>query len=321
VNALAIPHGRTARRLEWPFLPPHVRDLVGRRCGSPVVEARSMTGGFTPGFASVVTCADGSRHFVKAASVVAQRAFADSYREEAERLAALPADVPAPRLQWSHVDDDWVVLGIEHVDHVTPPRPWRAEDLDRVVDALEVAATALTPAPDEPALVPLAEEVGDWPSYWDRVRLQDLGRGLDLPGLAEHLEEAAGLARLALELATGDTLVHTDVRDDNVLLAADGRVLLCDWNWPVRGAAWFDTVALMIGPWGDGLDVDAVLGRAALTRDVPADHVDAVIALHAGYFLLMQAQRVPPTSPFLRAAQRWNAEATWGWLAQRRGWS
>lgn len=320
MNALAIPHGRTARRLEWPFLPPHVRDLVADRCGSPVVSAESMTSGFTPGFASVLTCADGSRHFVKAASVVAQRSSAESYREEALRLGALPAGVPAPRLRWSHVDDDWVVLGIEHVQHVTPPRPWRADDLDRVVGALEAAATAPTPAPDEPALVPLAEEVADWPSYWDRVRLQDLGRGLYLPAFAEHLDEAAALARTAPEVASGDTLVHMDVRDDNVLLAADGRVLLCDWSWPARGAAWFDTVALMIGPWGDGLDVDPVLARAPLTRDVPAEHVDAVIALHAGYFLLVQAQRVPPTSPFLRTAQRHNAEVAWGWLAERRGW-
>ena len=45
---------------------------------------RALAGsGFTPGFASVLVCEDGSRHFVKAASVKAQRLFADSYREEA----------------------------------------------------------------------------------------------------------------------------------------------------------------------------------------------------------------------------------------------
>ncbi|MEV7431097.1 hypothetical protein AB0N29_15890 [Nocardioides sp. NPDC092400] len=320
MSVLSVPHGRTARRLEWHFLPPHVRDLVAQRCGSPVVGARSQTSGFTPGFASVLTCEDGSRHFVKAASVVAQRAFAESYREEARALGALPAAVPAPSLRWSH-DDDWVVLGIEHVEHVTPPRPWRTEDLDRAVAMLGVVAEALTPAPPGLATATAAEEMAGWPSCWDRVLLQDLGRGLAVPGLAEHGAEAAGLARLALSVTAGDTLVHADVRDDNVLLAADGRVLLCDWTWPVRGAAWFDTVALLIGAREDGLDVDAVLARAPLTRDVPADHVDAVLALHAGYFLVMQAQRVPATSPFLRTSQRRRAEATWGWLAQRRGWS
>ena len=85
------PHGKTARRLEWAFLPPHLRAWIERKCGSPVVEAISQTTGFTPGFASVLVCEDGSRHFVKAASVKAQRMFADSYREEARKLAALPA--------------------------------------------------------------------------------------------------------------------------------------------------------------------------------------------------------------------------------------
>ena len=36
-----IPHGRTAQRLTWPHLPPHVRALVERHCGSPVVDAVS----------------------------------------------------------------------------------------------------------------------------------------------------------------------------------------------------------------------------------------------------------------------------------------
>ena len=104
------PVGKTARRLEWAFLPPNLRAFIERKCGSPVVEAISQTSGFTPGFASVLVCADGSRHFVKAASVKAQRAFADSYREEARKLAALPPGVPSPRLLW-HLDDDWVALG------------------------------------------------------------------------------------------------------------------------------------------------------------------------------------------------------------------
>lgn len=74
--------------------------MVETRLGSPVVSAESQTAGFTPGFASVLTTADGSRHFVKAASLVAQRPFAEAYREEAAKLATLPAGVPAPRLLW-----------------------------------------------------------------------------------------------------------------------------------------------------------------------------------------------------------------------------
>src|SRR5207342_2513586 len=110
-----IPYGRTARRLEWPHLPPAVRSEIEQRCGSPVVTAESQGGGFTPGFASVLTCEDGSRHFVKAASTAAQRSFAASYREEARKLQALPDTIPAPRLLWT-IDAEWVVLGLEYVE-------------------------------------------------------------------------------------------------------------------------------------------------------------------------------------------------------------
>lgn len=306
------PKDGTARRLEWQFLPPRVRALVEHHCGSPVVAAASQTSGFTPGFASVLTCADGTRHFVKAASVKAQRAFAESYREEARKLVALPAGVPAPRLLWSH-DDDWVVLGIEYVDAHNPVRPWKDADLAACLDACEAMAVLLTPPPEGLELTTIGADLADLPGHWDHVRATR-------PGLP-HLEEAAALAARHVEVMAGDTLVHTDLRDDNVLLGKDGRVWFCDWNWPAVGAAWVDTVFLLIGPRGDGLDVDAVLRTRALTRDVPAEDVDTVLALLAGFFFKTGDGPPLPTSPHLREFQRWQGEVVWGWLCERRGWN
>ena len=312
-----IPHGRTARRLEWPHLPPHVRALVEVRCGSPVTGARSQGAGFTPGFASVLVCADGSRHFVKAASLKAQRMFAEAYREEARKLAALTAGAPAPRLQWLHDADDWVVLGIEYVESRQPRRPWRESELDACVEMTERMSAALTPLPDGLHADEIAVEFAGWPAYWEAVR-----RTMpDLPQLTERIDEAAGLAARFREVVGGSTLVHSDIRDDNLLLATDGRVLLCDWNWPVVGAAWLDAVFLMIGPRGDGIDVDRVLAESRLTRDVPPEAIDIVLALVTGYFLRSADQPVPPTSPYVRDAQRWQGEVCWRWLSERRGWS
>jgi hypothetical protein len=307
-----IPHGRTARRLEWAHLPPHIRAVVEQRLGSPVESAASQTSGFTPGFASVLTCADGSRHFVKAASSKAQRLFADAYREEARKLAALPASAPAPRLLWTH-DEDWVVLAIEHVEARHPRRPWRQADLEVAVAMLETAARDLTPAPDGLGLDDFESEFADWPALWDRIRQAR-------PDLA-HADEAAALASRFAEVTGGSTVVHTDVRDDNILLTGDGRAVMCDWNWPVAGAAWLDTVLLMIGPRGDGLDVEAVLAASPLTRDVPDESVDILLALVAGYFLHSGEQPGPPTSPYLRDAQRWQGQVVWEWLGERRGWT
>jgi len=302
-----IPHGRTARRLDWVHLPPMVRRAVETRLGSRVVEAESQDSGFTPGFASVLTCADGTRHFVKAASVKAQRMFADSYRLEARKLKTLPPSVRAPRLQWVLDEDDWVVVGIEYVAGRAPHRPWTPEDLAAASAMLVDAAHALTPPPGM-GLDTFADEFAGFPAYWD-----DLGN-------VAHAEEAAALAARYDEVTRGNTLVHTDVRDDNLLITDDGHAYLCDWNWPVVGAAWIDSLLLLIGPRGDGLDVDAHIAAHPLLSVVEPEAIDIVLALVTGYFLRSAREPSPTTSPWMREGQRWQGEVCWTWLAERRGW-
>jgi hypothetical protein len=308
VGSYPAPPLATARRLEWSFLPPNLRAWIERNCGSPVAEAISQTSGFPPGFASVLVCEDGTRHFVKAASVKAQRPFADSYREEARKLAALPRTVRAPRLAW-HLDDDWVVLGIEHVPGRAPTRPWSPTDLDATLDLLETVADELTPSPLE--LDTFAADCLPLLDCWEHVRSHRA---------RPHLDEAEALARGFAEVCGGETLVHTDVRADNVLVDEEGLAWLVDWNWPVVGASWLDSLMALIGPRGDGLDVEAVIAGRRLLRDVPTEAVDAVIALLAGYFLHAGDQPVPPTSPHLREHQQWQGEVCWQWLAERRDW-
>lgn len=302
----------TALRLEWPMLPPPLRDLIERRCGSPVVAAHTRNRGFTPGFASVLECEDGSRHFVKAASLRAQGVFATAYREEARKLQALPAGIPAPGLLWSY-DGEWVALGISHIDGRHPARPWTAPDLDACLDALEEVASQLTPAPEALALDPAAEDLASFLTCWDHVRV--------LHPALPHLEEAVALAGRYAEVVAGDTVVHTDVRDDNALIDGDGRAWFCDWNWPVTGANWLDSLFMLIGPRGDGLDVEAIIGARPLLRDVPPASIDVVLALITAYFLKSAADHIPPTSPFLRDHQRWQGEVCWEWLCERRGWT
>jgi aminoglycoside phosphotransferase (APT) family kinase protein len=307
-----IPWGQTARRLDWVFLPPHIRGAIEHRIGSSVVEAASQDAGFTPGFASILTGADGSKTFVKAASIVAQRTFADAYREEARKLGALPQGAPVPRLLWTF-EDDWVVLGIEYVDGALPTRPWQTTQLNRCLDTLEACATALTPPPVGLVLDTMEHELADFPNAWEVLRTS-------LPDLA-HLEEAAELALQMPRVIGGATLVHTDVRDDNLLLGMGGEGWLCDWNWPAVGADWIDTVCLLIQAFGDGIDCEQIIAERALTRDVPREHIDVLLAVIAGYFFRQRALPVPATSPWLRAHQSWMAEATWAWLSQRRDWT
>lgn len=306
----SLPHGRTARRLGWEHLPPLVRAAVAERCGAAVVDDEPQTGGFLPGFSSVLTCADGSRHLVRAASTRAQRGYAHGCQLEARTRPSLPAGAPAAPLRWVLQEQDWVAVCIEHVPGRPPARPWTLEDATAVLDGLAGAAASLTPAPAALGVETAAEAFATWPDAWDHVRASEP----DLP----HLEEMAALAARFLDVCEGDTLVHTDVRDDTVLLADDGRLLLDDWHWPVRGAAWIDPVIALVGPRGDGLDADALLAACPVTAGVPAEHVDALLALLAGYYRQAADGPAVPAAPHLRTAQRWQARVCETWLRERR---
>ncbi|HKS91738.1 MAG TPA: hypothetical protein VJQ83_07400, partial [Tepidiformaceae bacterium] len=93
--------GNGAQRLQWHELPGHVRAALEARLGSLVAEAISQPGGFSPGLASRLVLADGRRVFVKAVSGAQNRESPAIYRQEARYAAALPAEVPAPRLLWT----------------------------------------------------------------------------------------------------------------------------------------------------------------------------------------------------------------------------
>ena len=301
-----LPHGRTARRLDWVHLPPAVRRRVEDRIGTTVEHAVSQGGGYTPGFASVLLGTDGTRHFVKAASVKAQRAFAESYRIEARRLRSLPPSPLAPRLLWAEEFEDWMLLETEYVDGRAPQRPWDPAELAVASEMLVEAATLLTPAPGL-GLDRAVDDWADWPGLWDRI---------DLPFAAECQALAARFA----EVVAGDTLVHADVRDDNLIVRHDGSIALCDWNWPVMGAAWLDSLILLVGPRGDGLDVEAHIAAHPLLSAVDADDVDTVLALVLGYFAHSAAQPSPSTSPYVRRVQAWQRDVILDWLAERRDW-
>ena len=305
-----VPHGRTARRLQWKFLPPDVRAGVEDRLGSPVSDAASRDGGFTPGFASVLTTSSGDRYFVKAASRAAQAEIAASYAEEARKLLILGDTIPSPRLLWTQQDDAWVVLCFEAVDARQPRRPWRPAELERALDLAEAIAEATLAVPAGLDLQPLVEDVPRLLTGW-----------VDVPEEWPHHAEAAALAASLADLPDAAHFAHCDLRDDNILFTDGGRTLACDWNWPALGPVWLDSVDLLISAHGDGLDVEPLLAQRPLTRDAHPDHVDAWIAAICGFMLSARNRPAPTSSPHLRTHSDWYAEAAWSFLAQRRGWS
>jgi hypothetical protein len=257
----------------------------------------------------VLTGEDGAQVFVKAANKVAQAQIAKAYDEEIRKVIALADAVPAPRLEWFSREESWVLLGYEAVTSRQPRRPWKAADLTRALDLADQIAVPADRLPAELELSPLVEDLPELVTGWDVV-------DRDWP----HRDEAASLATVLASLPAGH-LVHADLRDDNILLAADGRTLACDWNWPALGSPWQDSLDLLISAHGDGVDTEAVLRGRERLAVVDPDHVDAWLAGITGFMLAASQRPVPSTSPYLRIHNRWTAEAAWSWLAQRRGWS
>lgn len=311
----AVPHGRTARRPAWDALPAAVRAEIQARAGARVRHAHSQDGGFTDGFASRLELVDGRRVFVKAAAPGGHAQ--PSYRTEARVVEALPAGVGAPRLLWTSDVGEWFVLAFEDVESRTPQRPWDRDELTAVLRALVGLADALTPAPD--ALLPLGTtaDVDAEFRFWRRCAAGDADVAVVPDVWRARVGELAALEGTWSAAASGGTAVHFDLRDDNVLLAEDGRVLVCDWNWLMLAAPWVDLVGLLVSVHGDGLDADAVLASHVLTREVPRASVDAFLVALAGYFVGVAAQPPVDTSPWLRAHQAWWRDAALGWLAAR----
>ena len=299
-------------------LPAPVRGWVDERLGSPVVEAVTQPGGFSPGAAARLLCADGTRAFVKAVSDEINNDSPRMHRREVVNAGALLPAAPAPRLLASYDDGTWVALLLQDVDGRHPELPWREDELRRVVAAIDELFTDLTPCP-----VPEASPVGDdWReefTNWRDAVAAGPPAGID-PWCARHLDRLAGLESGWADAASGDTLLHLDLRADNMLVSAD-RVWIVDWPWAARGAPAFDlvgfapSVAMQGGP-----DPEELLSRHAAARAADPEAIAAVIAAVAGYFTNQSLQPPAPGIPGVRQFQAAQGAVARRWLADRTGW-
>ncbi|WP_130013587.1 aminoglycoside phosphotransferase family protein [Serinicoccus sediminis] len=297
--------GEFGDRLGWADLPPAVHDWARHVLGEPVVEAVSQPGGFSPGSADRVRTDGGSRAFVKAVGPHPNPDSAGLHRREAEVLRSLAADGldVAPALLAVLDEDGWVAVMTEVVDGRHPHAPWTTDELAAALDAL--GEVAQHPAPRSWPELPT--ELAEPFDCWARV-VEAPPAGLD-PWLAARLPELHELSLRTLARLSGDAVVHTDVRADNLLVEPGGRVRVVDWPWASRGAAWFDATSLLV-------DVRAV-GELDPTRHLPAlaalgattEDVLGGVAGLCGY--LVDAARRPPAPglPTLRAFQRSRGEA------------
>jgi len=309
-------------RIGWSELPTSVRSGIEEILGGPVVEAATQSGGFSPGTADRVRLASGRRAFVKAVSADVNATSATLHRREAAITAKLPPALPVPRLLGTYDDGTWVALALTDVDGRRPREPWQEDELGIVLDSLAEVARVELPAG---LGLPLYQDSlrGAFMG-WEKLQRRPM-EGLD-PWAMANLAELVALARAGVECLAGISLVHGDLRTDNILLTGgpvggtgDSRAVLVDWPWAAVGAPWVDALSVLINV--KSLDPDSrperFLDSHSAFSGVPAAAINGVLAGFAGYFMDMSRRPDSPGMPTLRAFQRKQADALVGWLKLR----
>ena len=291
--------------------------------GASVVNAETQPHGFSPGVAARLFASNGQRVFVKAVCPELNPHTPKVHRRESIIVPALPRDAPVPRLLWSIDEgtDGWVALVFEDVDGRHPSQPWREDELDRVVSAMEELSVLLTPSPLPASIVGTARnELTPHFQCWRRIHDQQLAGFTSTDALSHHdLEMLIAIEDTLGDALEGKTLLHGDVRADNVLLTPQ-RAWFVDWPQAIVGPAWFDVVALAPSvTMQGGPSPEDVIIRHSEALNAEGESLTAAVVGLAGYFTYQALQPPPPGIPSVRAFQDAQGKVARRWAAERLG--
>lgn len=306
----------TSVRPDWASLPDAVRAYAERQMGSPVAEAQTCGGGYTPGLASRLLLKDGRRMFLK--GMGDEHPFAPHYADEVAATAALPAGI-APELLWWAAPREgmgWWLLCLEDVPGTQPVfRP--GGDVEAVVGAMESAAKMLTPCPLSPS-VQLPDILAKWFTGWTDL-VEEGAEALD-PWAVRHMAALVEAEQRGYADCAGDTLVHWDIRPDNMIRRPDGSIVLIDWAYRFRGADWIDPAVLVPALIVGGHTPEQAEATVAGLPQPDPDVLTAFAVGLAGYWTWCSLMLDPPGAPFLRHSRAVHAAAALEWLRYRTGW-
>ena len=256
-----------------------LREQLGELLGAAVEGPMVTVGrGYTPALRRLVRLADGRRVFVKAAT---NNSTAQWLRDEQRIYTRLEATFLAKHIAFA--DGERPVMVLEDLSQAHWPPPWRRDDVAAVRAAMSAVAAC------QPAhLPPLDPEIIQ--TGWQTVATDPE------PFLSLGFVPAAWLSRALPRLTaaaltvdlSGASLLHGDLRSDNLCLRGD-QVVLVDWNYACLGnpevdlAFWLPSLAMEGGGQPESI-LPAAPGLAAM--------VSGFFAARAGLPLISHAPRV-----------------------------
>jgi len=231
---------------------------VEKIIGSKPVSWTSINKGYTEAERYVMLFENGSSAFVKVAT---EKDTIKWLRDEYRIYSIIKADYIPKVLGWD--DGEFPILILEDLSVGHWPPPWTDERIQKVLGVLKDLENMKV----EGDFIPLSSVKAEL-SGWKEISKNPSGF-LSL-GLVDQkwLEDALpALMKAESEVVLkGDSLVHTDVRSDNVCFLGD-KTYLIDWNWTVRGNPKFDIVTWLPSlhaeggppPWTFDIDEPALI--------------------------------------------------------------
>ncbi|MBT2531346.1 aminoglycoside phosphotransferase family protein [Arthrobacter sp. ISL-48] len=293
-----------------------IRAVLIKEAGAAQVAIELVDGGYSGSVAGVAATSTDS-FFFKAVGVDSLPA--NDYRTEARVARAIASRVPSPRLRFEEVADGWIVLGFDVAPGIMPAEPWSRRQLNAVLSMLDDLTGVLTPSPVA-GLPSLADRMRGRSTTWALLEGSGHRDALTVGDLTkweqQNLHQLAELERRSDALLVGETLLHFDLRHDNLTVDDNGAICILDWGRACTGPAWADVVCLLLESDAGMNDLNrAFLGTA---RGAAADPVavDSFLAILASYWrhAATMTKGVPGD-----LQQRRSASADWTikWLRHR----
>ncbi|MFF6970136.1 MULTISPECIES: aminoglycoside phosphotransferase [Streptomyces] len=246
---------------------------LAQRLG-PIIGITNASGGLNSDVAARVLTSQGA-FYVKGMRTDHPRVWTQA-REAS--INSLVAESAGPGLRWREVADGWDLNVFDAIDgHHADYRPGSV-DLPLVARLLTHLSTVQA---DEGLELRLAEQ-----------------------RLGSYAESASDLDHFR-----GNTLCHTDLNNENVIVA-DGRARLVDWAWATRGAAWLDAAYWVIWLIAAGrhrpFAAERTARRVPAFRNAPDAAVTAFAVANANLWAEITAGESDPwTARVDAAAQAW----------------
>jgi serine/threonine protein kinase len=244
------------RRQPYARVPKPVRAWVEEQLGSPVAHTAEQVGGMSPGCATRLRCADGTRAFVKAVGPELNPLTPEMFRVETRVLEHLGSDPLWAGLICSYDEPDgWVALLLHDVEGRHPDLGDET-DAKRVLGATDVLSDRLSGVGRGLGISTAKESLSRFHEMWPH--LESLPTSVLPVWALARADEMRDRMQALLRHCSGDSLAHNDIRNDNLLVRPDGSVVFVDWGVARTGPCWLDPLVLLL-EWAERPEFDRLV--------------------------------------------------------------